>query len=187
MNIDLSKFDIDANEKYRPVYAKRYKKNGEEYLTKTDEIDIREDMAEKQLEIERIKEIYNNQERLKAEELIDNITDEEYIASLEELELKNQELDTYEFLNKMEDIKEVYNLMPEEIRIKYKNLADFQKEFLPKFIEERKEYMDKIKMNEIQEQNAKIEEQEQIAKKLEEQAKMLEELQARMNGGEDNV
>lgn len=184
--IDLTKFDINANDEYKPVYSKRYKKNGEEYLVETDKINIVEDMAEKQLEIERIKEIYNNQERLKAEELIDNLTDEEYIANLEELELKNQELDTYEFLNKMEDIKEVYNMMPEDIRIKYKNLAEFQKEFLPKFIEERKNYINELKQEEIKEQQAKIKEQENISKKLQEQAKMLEELQAKMKG-EENV
>ena len=85
----------------------------------------------------------------------------------------------------MEDIKEVYNLMPEEIRIKYKNLADFQKEFLPKFIEERKDYINKLKQDEIQTQQKQIEETNSLTKKLEEQTKIIEELQAKMNGGEN--
>ena len=74
---DLNEFNEICDTKTKPIYKKRYKENGEEYLEKVDEIDIEEDLKEKKLEIERIKELLAIQQRLKQEELLTESEDEE--------------------------------------------------------------------------------------------------------------
>lgn len=179
---NLSKYDIDCSkETTRPVYAKRYAKDGTEYLEKVDEINIEEDLAEKKLEIERIKEIMNNQERLKTQELLDEMTEED-LKELEKL-TEFSELDTYEFLNKTNELKEIYNKMPEDIRIKYNNLAKFGKEYLPTFIKEQT-----TKIEEKKEIQTKTEKKETANQTFEELEKKIEELQNKINKGEkENV
>ena len=172
-----NEFD-NAEKSTRPVYAKRYKKNGEEYLKKIDEIDIEEDLKEKSLEINRIKEIFDVQERLKAEELLDDLTDEEYLEEIKDLQ-NIQELDTYEFLNKTEEIKELYNKMPEEVKMKYKDMAKFTKEYLPEFINKQTE-----RLNEIKKETNKPT-IEQTTENLEKQIKELQE--KLIKGNETNV
>ena len=97
--MELNKYDIKFTQTKKPIYEKRYKNNGEEYLKKVDEIDIEEDLKEKELEINRLKEIFDNQERAKESELIDEWTDE---TKQKELALMQEytNMDTYEFLNK---------------------------------------------------------------------------------------
>ena len=172
--MDLTKYDTVITQTKKPVYEKRYKNNGEQYLKKVDEIDIEEDLAEKKLEITRMKEILNTQERLKSQELIDNLTDEEYLKELQDLESVN-EIDTYEFLNKINEIKHFYNLMPQDIRIKYKDLARFSKEFIPKLIEIQTE-----KLQATQQQTTQQQATQQI-----ELEKKLAELQAKLEKGEN--
>lgn len=177
----LNKYDIDCSkQKIRPIYEKRYKKNGEEYLKKVDEIDIEEDMKEKSLEINRIKEIFNNQERLKEIELIDEFTEE---TKLRELELMQNysEINTYEFLNKTMEIEHLYNRMPEEIRKQYKDMSKFTKEYLPKFTKEVKTNLENIK-----EQQEKATKQQAINKTNEELQNQINELQKQLKG-EQNV
>ena len=123
----LNKYDIDCSKlTTRPVYEKRYKNNGEEYLKKVDEINIEEDLKEKKLEISRIKEIFNNQERLKESELYEEYTDETKVKELE-LMKNYTNLDTYEFLNQSMEVQALYNKMPEEVRKNYKDMAKFTK------------------------------------------------------------
>lgn len=178
---NLSKYDIDCSkETTRPVYSKRYAKDGTEYLEKIDEINIEEDLAEKKLEIERIKEIMNTQERLKTKELLDEMTEEE----LQELEsLTNfTELDTYEFLNKTNELKDIYNKMPEDIRMKYNNLSKFGKEYLPTFIKEQT-----AKIEERKAAQTTTEKQEKATQTYEELQKQIEELKNKVEGGSENV
>lgn len=182
--MDLTKYDIDCSKSKKPVYGRRYKPNGEEYLKKIEEIDIEEEMKEQSLEIRRIKEIYNTQERLKAEELLNDLTDEEYIEELKNMQSSN--IDTYEFLNKMEDIKQLYNKMPENVRIKYKNMSKFTKEFLPNFIKEQEERLvnkNNQSQEEIQKETNKQLQQEEMNTKLQQQ---IEELQKKL-GEKQNV
>ena len=157
MKKDLKKYDIDCqNEKFKKVFEKRYKKNGEEYLKQVDKIDIKEDLKEKLLEINRIKEIFNNQERLKINDLIEDYSDENGINELKSYENYN-EMDTYEFLNKTAEIQSLYNNMPEEIRKKYKNLAKFTKEYIPEFLEKtKKRFNEKKHEKEIMLKSEKI-------------------------------
>lgn len=173
---NLNKYDIECCQKTRPVYQKRYKSNGEEYLKKTEEIDIEEDLKEKQLEISRLKEIFNGQERLKINELIDEYTEE---TKLKELELMQdyKELDTYQFLNKTLEIEALYTRMPEEIRKNYKDLSKFSKEYLPKFTKEVKEKLEnekKINNNTVEKTKNQIE-------------KEIEILQQKLKGENENV
>lgn len=179
---NLNNYDIDCSkEKTRPVYAKRYAKDGTEYLEKVDEINIEEDLAEKKLEIERIKEIMNNQERLKTQELLDEMTEEE-IKDLENL-TKITDIDTYEFLNKTNELKEIYNKMPEDIRMKYNNLSKFGKEYLPTFIKDQTEKIEKRKETQTQ-----TEKQETASQTYEELERKIEELQNKLEkGAEENV
>ena len=169
----LNKYDIDCQkEKTRPIYEKRYKKNGEEYLKKVDEINIEEDLKEKYLEITRIKEIVNNKERLKLSELIEEMSEQDTINEIENY--KNYtELDTYQFLNMTQEIQSLYNKMPDEIRKKYKNLSNFTKEYIPEFLEETKKNFEikksKAKENEI------INTKETIEKQIEKLQQQLKE------------
>lgn len=170
--IDLHQFDEDCSkEKTRPILKKRYKKNGEEYLEVVDEIDIEEDLKEKKLEIERILEIVNTQERVRTEELLNQMTMEE-VNELENL-TQLKDIDTYEFLNKTNELKEIYNKMPNNIRVQYNNLADFGKEYLPKFINEQKERLNKEKELEIEMQ--KQNEKQKTFEELQDQIKVLQE------------
>lgn len=166
---DLTKYDINTSkEKERKVYSKRYKENGEEYLKCIDKINIEEDMAEKKLEIERIKELINQQEILKAEQLLEEDMDEEFLENAEYLtQLDN--LQTSEFLNKTAELKGIYNKMPKNIQEKYKNLSKFAKEFLPEFIEENRQKLEMKKQEQIKVETTESLE-EQIAK-LQEQLK----------------
>lgn len=180
--IDLNKFNLKCDNKIKPVYAKRYAEDGSEYLEKIDEINIEEDLKEKQLEIERILEIINTQKRLKAEELVDNF-DEIDLQNMEEL-TKLNDIDTFEFLNKTEELKELYNKFPEDIKQKYNNISKFGKEFLPNFIKEQQE---KLQQNKLQEEKLqKIDNKEETIAKLQNQ---LNELQNQINnkGAEENV
>ena len=181
--IDLSKYDIDCSKEItKPIYAKRYKDNGEEYLIKVDEINIEEDLKEKQLEIQRLEEIMDTQERLKTKELLDDLSETD-IEQLENL-TNYKEMDTYEFLNKTNELKEIYNKMPKDIREKYNNLAKFEKEYLPQFINEQKTKFEKIKK--YQEQQQQQNEKNQTNEELKKQIKELQE-KINNNGDEKNV
>lgn len=174
---DLKKYDIDCSKnKVKAVYEKRFKNNGEEYLKKVDEIDIEEDLKEKKLEINRIKEIYNNQERLKENELFEEYSEE---TKQKELELMQNysNIDTYEFLNKTEQLKNLYNKMPEEIRKKYKDLSRFNKEYLPIFAEKTKKRYEEIKKeNEIKAKKETTNQtKEEIQNQINDLTKKLEE------------
>lgn len=179
--MDLSKYDIDCSkQKTRPIYEKRYKQNGEEYLKKVDEIDIQEDLKEKSLEVSRIKEIYNTQERMKESELIEEYTEETKIKELEMMQ-NYKELDTYQFLNQTIEIQNLYNKMPEEIRKQYKDMTKFTKEYLPKFTKEvNKKYQEQKTKNTTQQNNEKVNQtKEEIQNQINELTKKLE--------GEENV
>lgn len=184
--IDLTKFNENCSCNERPIYKKRYKSNGEEYLKQVDSINIEEDMKEKQLEIERIKEIFNTQERLKAEELLDDLTNEEFLNTLKTQTQDVSNLDTYEFLNRINELKEFYNKMPQDVRMKYKNINEFAKNYLPKFIDER---LEKINIQKQQQENEKqMKEHENfVAKTQEELQKKIEELEKQLKGAETNV
>lgn len=177
-----NKYDIDCSKQTTiPVYEKRYKNNGEEYLKKVDEIDIEEDLKEKSLEINRLKEIFNNQERLKESQLIDEYTEETKIKELELMQ-NYSEIDTYEFLNKSIEIQNLYNKMPEEIRKQYKDMSKFTKEYLPKFTKETKANFEKV-TQQMKEQNK----QEAITKTNEELQNQINELQKQLKGEQQNV
>ena len=185
--IDLTKYNENCSCNERPIYKKRYKSNGEEYLKKVDTINIEEDLKEKQLEIERIKELFDTQERLKAEELLDDLTNEEFLNTLKtQTQDLTTNLDAYEFLNRINELKEFYNKMPREIRMQYKNINEFAKNYLPKFIDER---LEKIETKKAQEQQAQQTQQqnENLAKTQEELKKQIEELQKQLKGAETNV
>lgn len=172
----LNKYDIDCSkQKTRPVYEKRYKQNGEEYLKKVDEINIEEDLKEKSLEVNRIKEIFNNQERIKESQLIEEYTEE---TKLKELELMQsyKELDTYEFLNQTIEVQNLYNRMPEEIRKQYKDLTKFTKEYLPKFSKETYKRYEELKTKKTTKlNNEKVEQtKEEIQNQINELTKKLE-------------
>lgn len=182
MNINLKKYDIDCSQqKFKPVYEKRYKKNGEEYLKKVDSINIEEDLQEKSLEVSRIKEIFDVKDRLKINELYEEYTDE---VKIRELELMQEytDLNTYEFLNKTMEIENLYNRMPENIRKEYKDITKFTKEYLPKFTKETK-----TKLNELQKIQAEEQKSKNITKTQEEIQKQINELQNQLNKGETNV
>ena len=177
-----SKYNIDCSKQTtRPVYEKRYKNNGEEYLKKVDEINIEEDLKEKSLEVNRIKEIFNNQERLKESQLIEEYTEETKIKELELMQ-NYAEIDTYEFLNKSMEIQNLYNRMPEEVRKQYKDMSKFTKEYLPKFTKEAKANLEEIKKLE-----QKTIKQETINKTNEELQKQIDELQKQLKGENKNV
>lgn len=180
--IDLTKYNEDCSNNERPIYKKRYKSNGEEYLKKVDSINIEEDLKEKQLEIERVKEMFDTQERLKAEELLDDLTNEEFLNTLKTQTQDLSNLDTYEFLNRINELKEFYNKMPRDIRMQYNNINEFAKNYLPKFINER---LEKIEIN--KQNQATIENKQNIEKTQEELQKQIEELQKQIKGEETNV
>ena len=178
--MNLNKYDIDCSkQKMRPVYEKRYKKNGEEYLKKVDEIDIEEDLKEKSLEINRTKEIFNNQERLKESELIEEYTEDTKIKELELMQ-NYTEINTYEFLNKTMEIENLYNRMPEEIRKQYKDLSRFTKEYLPKFTKEVK-----TNLQQIEQERQQTMKKEAIYKTNEELQNQINELQKQLKGAEN--
>ena len=182
MNINLNKYDIDCSkQKCKPVYEKRYKNNGEEYLKKVDSIDIEEDLKEKSLEVSRIKEIFDVKDRLKIDELYEEYTDE---TKLRELELMQSytDMNTYEFLNKTMEIQNLYNRMPENIRKEYKDISKFTKEYLPKFTKETK-----TKIEELQKIQKEQEKTQNITKTQEEIQNQIAELQQQLNKGEQNV
>ena len=170
--MELNKYDITFTQTTKPVYEKRYKNNGEEYLKKVDEIDIKEDLKEKELEINRLKEIFDTQERAKESELIDEWTDE---TKQKELALMQEytNLDTYEFLNKSIEIQNLYNRMPEEIRKNYKNLSKFTKEYLPEFAKKTRENLEK--KQQFEKMQNKQEVKTQTKQELEEQINVLQE------------
>lgn len=184
--IDLTKYNENCSCNERPIYKKRYKSNGEEYLKKVDSINIEEDMKEKQLEIERIKELFDTQERLKAEELLDDLTNEEFLNTLKTQTQDLTNLDTYEFLNRINELKEFYNKMPRDIRMQYKNINEFAKNYLPKFIDEKLEKIEINKQNQAQ-QAQQAQQNENLAKTQEELQKQIEELQKQLKGAETNV
>lgn len=182
MNINLKKYDIDCSQqKFKPVYEKRYKKNGEEYLKKVDSINIEEDLQEKSLEVSRIKEIFDVKDRLKINELYEEYTDEVKIRELELMQ-EYKDINTYEFLNKTMEIENLYNRMPENIRKEYKDITKFTKEYLPKFTKEAKTNLEKLEKKQIKEQKT-----QNITKTQDEIKKQIEELQNELNKGETNV
>lgn len=182
MNINLKKYDIDCTkQKLRPIYEKRYKNNGEEYLKKVDAIDIEEDLKEKSLEVSRIKEIFDVKDRLKIDELYEEYTDELKIRELELMQ-DYKDINTYEFLNKTMEIENLYNRMPENIRKEYKDISKFTKEYLPKFTKETKTKLEDLKK--IQQEQQKT---QNITKTQEEIQKQIEELQNQLNKGETDV
>lgn len=174
--MNLNKYDIDCSKQTtRPIYEKRYKQNGEEYLKKVDEIDIEEDLKEKSLEVSRIKEIYNTQERMKESQLIEEYTEETKIKELELMQ-NYKDLDTYQFLNQTIEIQNLYNKMPEEIRKQYKDMTRFTKEYLPKFTKEvSKKYQEQQTKNTTQQNNEVVEQtKEEIQNQINELTKKLE-------------
>ena len=182
MNINLNNYDIDCSkQKFKPVYEKRYKNNGEEYLKKVDSINIEEDLKEKSLEVSRIKEIFDVKDRLKIDELYEEYTDE---TKLRELELMQSytDMNTYDFLNKTMEIENLYNRMPENIRKEYKDISKFTKEYLPKFTKETKTKIEKLQK--IQKEQEKT---QNINKTQDEIQKQIAELQQQLNKGETNV
>ena len=182
MQINLKKYDIDCSkQKTRPVYEKRYKTNGEEYLKKVDSIDIEEDLKEKSLEISRIKEIFDIKDRLKINELYEEYTDEQKIRELELMQ-DYKDINTYEFLNKTMEIESLYNRMPENVRKEYKDISKFTKEYLPKFTKETK-----TKLEELQKIQQEQQKTQNITKTQEEIQHQIEELQNQLNKGETNV
>ena len=182
MDINLKKYDIDcSNQKLRPIYEKRYKKNGEEYLKKVDSIDIEEDLKEKSLEVSRIKEIFDVKDRLKIDELYEEYTEESKIRELELMQ-DYKDINTYEFLNKTMEIESLYNRMPENIRKEYKDITKFTKEYLPKFTKETK-----TKLEELQKIQQEQQKTQNITKTQEEIQHQIEELQNQLNKGETNV
>ena len=170
--MELKKYDIKFTQTTKPVYEKRYKSNGEEYLKKIDEINIEEDLKEKELEINRLKEIFDTQERAKESELIDEWTDE---TKQKELALMQEytNMDTYEFLNKSIEIQNLYNRMPEDVRKNYKNLSKFTKEYLPEFAKKTKENLEK--KQQIEKMQNKQNVATQTKQELEEQINVLQE------------
>ena len=182
MTINLKKYNIDCSkQKLRPVYEKRYKNNGEEYLKKIDSIDIEEDLEEKRLEVSRIKEIFDVKDRLKIEELYEEYTDELKIRELELMQ-DYKEINTYEFLNKTMEIESLYNKMPENIRKEYKDISKFTKEYIPKFTKETKSKLEEQQKIQLKEQKT-----QNITKTQEELQKQITELQNQLNKGETNV
>ena len=182
MNINLKKYDIDCSkQKFKPVYEKRYKNNGEEYLKKVDSIDIEEDLKEKSLEVSRIKEIFDVKDRLKIDELYEEYTEESKIRELELMQ-DYKDINTYEFLNKTMEIESLYNRMPENIRKEYKDITKFTKEYLPKFTKETK-----TKLEELQKIQQEQQKKQNITKTQEEIQQQIEELQNQLNKGETNV
>ena len=175
----LDKYNIDCSKQTtRPVYEKRYKSNGEEYLKKVDDINIEEDLKEKKLEISRIKEIFNNQERLKESELFEEYTDETKVKELELMQ-NYTNLDTYEFLNKSMELQALYNKMPENIRKTYKDMAKFTKEYLPKFTKDVKTKLEELKKVDVNQE--KIQTKEEIQNQINELTQKLRQ------GEEENV
>ena len=182
MNINLNKYNIDCSKQTtKPVYEKRYKNNGQEYLKKVDSINIEEDLKEKSLEVSRIKEIFDIKDRLKIDELYEEYTEE---TKLRELELMQNytDMNTYEFLNKTMEIENLYNRMPENIRKEYKDITKFTKEYLPKFTKETKTKLEQLKQIQAEEQKT-----QNITKTKEEIQKQIDELQNQLNKGETNV
>lgn len=180
--MNLKKYDIDCSQqKFKPVYEKRYKKNGEEYLKKVDSIDIEEDLKEKRLEVSRIKEIFDVKDRLKINELYEEYSEEVKIKELELMQ-NYKDIDTYEFLNKTMEIENLYNKMPENVRKEYKDISKFTKEYLPKFTKEAKANLEKLEKKQIEEQKT-----QNITKTQDEIKKQIEELQNQLNQGETNV
>ena len=171
---NLEQYNEKCDNKIKPIYKKRYKDNGEEYLEKVDEIDIEEDLKEKKLEIERIKELLNVKERLKQEELLTDIENEETLNNLKELSENITIEDTYTFMNKINEIKEFYNKMPKEIRMQYKDITKFTKEYLPKFVDEKLKSLNELKKIELNKQTNEKTQDEQI-KELNEKIKKLQE------------
>lgn len=184
--IDLTKYNEDCSSNEKPIYKKRYKSNGEEYLKQVDSINIEEDMKEKQLEIERIKELFDTQERLKEEELLDDLTNEEFLNTLKTKTQDLTNLDTYEFLNRINELKEFYNKMPRDVRMKYKNINEFAKNYLPTFIDEK---LEKINIEKAQAQQAQQTQQqtENLTKTQEELQRQITELQNQLKGANTNV
>lgn len=171
---DLKEFNEICTCNERPIYKRRYKDNGEEYLEKVDTIDIEEDLKEKKLEIERIKELMQTQQRLKTEELLSESEDEESLNRLKELSDTTAIEDTYQFMNKINEVKEFYNKLPREIRMQYKDLSKFTKEFLPKYVNEKLQNLQKIKDFETEQLQNQKTQQEKI-NELTEQLKILKE------------
>lgn len=177
---DLNEFNEICDTKTKPIYKKRYKENGEEYLEKVDEIDIEEDLKEKKLEIERIKELLAIQQRLKQEELLSESEDEETLTNLKNISENLQIEDTYDFMNKINEVKEFYNKMPKNVRMEYKDLTKFTKEYLPKYVNEHLEKIRKANEVEIKNQeefitqNEKIENLQQQIKKIQEERSKIE-------------
>ena len=182
MTINLKKYDIDCSkQKFKHVYEKRYKNNGEEYLKKVESINIEEDLKEKSLEVSRIKEIFDVKDRLKIDELYEEYTEETKIKELELMQ-NYSDMNTYEFLNKTMEIENLYNRMPENIRKQYKDITKFTKEYLPKFTKEAKTKLEELEKKQLEEQKT-----QNIAKTQEEIQKQIEELQNQLNKGETNV
>lgn len=167
--MQLNKYSIDCStQKTRPVYQRRYKRNGEEYLKKVDEIDIEEDLKDKKLEISRIKEIFDTKDRLKENQLVEEYTEETKIKELELMQ-NYENIDTYTFLNRTLELEHLYNKMPEEVRKNYKDLSRFAKEYLPEFTNKTKANLEQLKTSEKQ------------AKKEEIKTQTKEEIQAQIN------
>ena len=177
---ELNEFNETCETKTKPIYKKRSKENGEEYLETVDEIDIEEDLKEKKLEIERIKELLAIQQRLKQEELLSESEDEETLTNLKNISENLQIEDTYDFMNKINEVKEFYNKMPKEVRMEYKDISKFTKEYLPKYVNEKLEKIRQANEIEIKNQedfktqNEKIENLQQQIKKIQEERSKVE-------------
>ena len=99
----------------------------------------------------------------------------EFLQTLKDLS-NTQELDTYQYLNMVNEMKEIYNKFPQEIRIKYPNIKKFSSEYLPNFINDQENKLKKKQQTQQINNN--------LTKELQ---KQIEELQLKINGGETNV
>lgn len=153
------------------------KKTGEEKLVKKDEIDILEQMKEQQAIVEEFKEIALQQiENQKAENLIDKITNEEFMKELEIASNSLQDENIYSMMDKMQNINRIFNNLPKEQREKYKTPVSFAKEGLKDFIKESKTKVERMKNFKIEEETKNIEETNEMLEK------QIEELQNKLKG-----
>ena len=100
------------------------------------------------------------------------------MAKLTEL----NDIDTFEFLNKTEELKELYNKFPNDVKEKYNNVNKFSREYLPNWIKEKQQQLEEEKKQKIELE--KNENKEEVINNLQNQIKELKE---QIGGKEENV
>lgn len=154
---------------------------GEEKLVKKEEIDIEEQMKEQQAIVEEFKEIALQQiENQKAENLIDNITNEDFMKELEIASNSLQDENIYSLMDKMQSVNRIFNNLPKEQREKYLTPNNFAKNGLNEFIKESKLKIEEMKNIEMQEEAEKTEKTNLMLEK------QIEELQNQLKGKKTN-